>query len=64
MANQDGNAQLENLTEAGSPPKKRIKSSDNLISIADKYIEQDEDAASQPPTPSSPTMEPTTPPIL
>jgi hypothetical protein len=45
MANQDGNAQLENLTEAGSPPKKRIKSSDNLISIADKYIEQDEDAA-------------------
>ena len=41
----NGNAELENLNEAGSPPKKRIKSSDNLISIADKYIEQDEDAA-------------------
>lgn len=40
-----GNAELENLNEAGSPPPKRIKSSDNLISIADKYIEQDEDAA-------------------
>ncbi|MFN9951909.1 MAG: hypothetical protein ACK55I_02340, partial [bacterium] len=41
----NGNAELENLNEAGSPPPKRIKSSDNLISIADKYIEQDEDAA-------------------
>lgn len=41
----NGNAELENLPESGSPPKKRIKSSDNLISIADKYIEQDEDAA-------------------
>jgi hypothetical protein len=41
----NGNAELENLNEAGSPPKKRIKSSDNLISIANKYIEQDEDAA-------------------
>lgn len=40
-----GNAELENLPESGSPPKKRIKSSDSLVSIADKYIEQDEDAA-------------------
>ena len=44
MASQ-GNAELENLPESGSPPKKRIKSSDSLVSIADKYIEQDEDAA-------------------
>ena len=41
----NGNAELENLPEKGSAPKKRIKSSDSLISIADKYIEQDEDAA-------------------
>lgn len=40
-----GNAELQNLPESGSPPKKRIKSSDSLVSIADKYIEQDEDAA-------------------
>lgn len=44
MASKD-NAELENLPEKGSAPKKRIKSSDSLISIADKYIEQDEDAA-------------------
>jgi hypothetical protein len=40
-----GNAELENLPESGSPPKKRIKSSDSLVAIANKYIEQDEDAA-------------------
>jgi hypothetical protein len=44
MASQ-GNAELENLPESGSPPKKRIKSSDSLVAIANKYIEQDEDAA-------------------
>ena len=43
--NNTGNSELENLSESGSAPKKRIKSSDNLISIADKYIEQDESAA-------------------
>lgn len=43
--NTGGNAELENLNEAGSPPAKRIKSSGNLISIADKYMEQDEDAS-------------------
>ena len=41
----NGNAELENLPEAGSPPKKRIKSSDSLVGIANKYIEQDENAA-------------------
>jgi hypothetical protein len=41
----NGNAELENLQESGSAPKKRIKSADNLVSIADKYIEQDEEAA-------------------
>jgi hypothetical protein len=41
----NGNAELENLQESGSAPKKRIKSADNLVSIADKYIEQDENAA-------------------
>jgi hypothetical protein len=41
----EGNSELENLTEGGSAPKKRIKSSDNLIAICDKYQEQDEDAA-------------------
>ena len=40
-----GNSELENLQESGSAPKKRIKSADNLVSIADKYIEQDEEAA-------------------
>jgi hypothetical protein len=40
-----GNAELENLPASGSPPKKRIKSSDSLVAIANKYIEQDEDAA-------------------
>jgi hypothetical protein len=40
-----GNTELENLSESGAAPKKRIKSSDSLVSIADKYIEQDEDAA-------------------
>jgi hypothetical protein len=44
MASQ-GSAELENLPESGSPPKKRIKSSDSLVAIANKYIEQDEDAA-------------------
>jgi len=38
-------AELENLPESGSAPQKRIKSSDSLISIADKYIEQDENAS-------------------
>jgi hypothetical protein len=41
----NGNAELENLKESGSAPKKRIKSAYNLVSIADKYIEQDEEAA-------------------
>lgn len=41
----NANAELENLPEAGAPPKKRIKSSDSLVSIADKYIEQDENAS-------------------
>jgi hypothetical protein len=41
----EGNAELENLTNDGSTPKKRIKSSDNLVSIADKYYEQDEEAS-------------------
>jgi hypothetical protein len=41
----NSNAELENLPESGSPPKKRIKSSDSLVAIANKYIEQDEDAA-------------------
>lgn len=41
----NGNSELENLPEKGSAPKKRIKSSDSLISITDKYIEQDENAA-------------------
>ena len=45
MANKEGNAELENLPEKGSPPKKRIKSSDSLVAIANKYIEQDENAA-------------------
>ena len=45
MAEKEGNAELENLPEKGSAPKKRIKSSDNLIAICDKYQEQDEDAA-------------------
>jgi hypothetical protein len=45
MADKEGNAELENLPEKGSPPKKRIKSSDSLVAIANKYIEQDEDAA-------------------
>jgi hypothetical protein len=31
-----GNAELENLPESGSPPKKRIKSSDSLVAIANK----------------------------
>jgi hypothetical protein len=41
----EGNAELENLAESGSAPKKRIRSSSNLIAIADKYIEQDEEAS-------------------
>jgi hypothetical protein len=45
MADKEGNAELENLPEKGSPPKKRIKSSDSLVAIANKYIEQDESAA-------------------
>jgi len=45
MADKEGNAELENLPEKGSPPKKRIKSSDSLVAIANKYIEQDENAA-------------------
>lgn len=44
MAN-EGNAELENLNESGSAPQKRIKSSGNLVAIADKYIEQDEEAS-------------------
>jgi hypothetical protein len=45
MYNNEGNAQLENLPEKGGAPKKRIKSSDNLVAISDKYIEQDEEAS-------------------
>jgi hypothetical protein len=45
MADKEGNAELENLPEKGSPPKKRIKSSESLVAIANKYIEQDESAA-------------------
>jgi hypothetical protein len=41
----NANAELENLPEVGAPPQKRIKSSDSLVSIADKYVEQDENAA-------------------
>lgn len=40
-----GNTELENLSEKGSAPKKRIKSSDNLVAIADKYQEYDEEAS-------------------
>lgn len=40
-----GNTELENLTDGGSVPTKRIKSADSLIAIADKYIEQDESAS-------------------
>lgn len=45
MYSTEGNAQLENLPEKGGAPKKRIKSSDNLVAISDKYIEQDEEAS-------------------
>jgi hypothetical protein len=41
----EGNSELENLKEGGSAPKKRIKSSESLVAIANKYIEQDENAA-------------------
>lgn len=41
----NANAELQNLPEAGAPPKKRIKSSDNLVAIADKYQEYDEEAS-------------------
>ena len=45
MYSNEGNAQLENLPEKGGAPKKRIKSSDNLVAISDKYMEQDEEAS-------------------
>jgi hypothetical protein len=45
MYSNEGNAELENLPEKGGAPKKRIKSSDNLVAISDKYIEQDEEAS-------------------
>jgi len=38
----EGSAELENLSESGVVPKKRIKDSISLIAIADKYLEQDE----------------------
>lgn len=40
-----GSAELENLSPSGVAPQKRIGSSDGLLAIADKYIEQDENAA-------------------
>lgn len=40
-----GDAVLQNLSRDGAVPKKRIKDSASLIAIADRYIEQDEDAS-------------------
>jgi len=45
MLSNAGNAELENMSREGAVPKRRIKNAAGLIAIADKYVEQDQDAS-------------------